>query len=100
VPWAIISSIQILFFDPPVFRSFKRNRQERSHHGGRNSPCMIGEFGESGKEKNTDWAALVNYAKKLNWPVLGWSFNGDGGIMNMIIQNTPLLDNGRNSSHS
>ena len=60
-------------------------------------PCMIGEFGDSKKKQDTDWGALVNYAKTLNWPVLGWAFNGDStpNPMNMIIQVTPLMDNGR-----
>jgi mannan endo-1,4-beta-mannosidase len=47
-------------------------------------PCMIGEFGESNKTPNTDWQAIVNYAKNLKWPVLAWAWDGDGEIMNMM----------------
>jgi len=47
-------------------------------------PCMIGEFGESNEAPNTDWRAIVTYAKSLNWPVLAWCWNGDGGVMNIM----------------
>jgi mannan endo-1,4-beta-mannosidase len=47
-------------------------------------PCMIGEFGEDNKNPNTDWQAIVTYAKSLNWPVLAWAWDGDGEIMNII----------------
>jgi hypothetical protein len=44
---------------------------------------MIGEFG-TGDPGSADWSSLVDYAKSLGWPVLGWAWNGDGGSMNMI----------------
>jgi mannan endo-1,4-beta-mannosidase len=47
-------------------------------------PCMIGEFGESNETPNTDWRAIVTYAKSLNWPVLAWCWDGDGNIMNIM----------------
>ena len=46
-------------------------------------PCMIGEFGSKG-EGSTNWPAIVDRAKALNWPVLGWAWNGDGTEMNMV----------------
>ncbi len=47
-------------------------------------PCMIGEFG-SKRDGQADWSALVDHAKSLGWPVLGWAWNGDGSSepMNM-----------------
>jgi mannan endo-1,4-beta-mannosidase len=48
-------------------------------------PCMIGEFGENHETPNTDWRAIVIYAKSLNWPVLAWCWDGDGGIMNIMM---------------
>lgn len=47
-------------------------------------PCMIGEFGESNDSPDTDWRAIVTYAKSLNWPVLSWCWDGDGDFMNMM----------------
>nr|WP_296650361.1 hypothetical protein [Paraburkholderia sp.] len=47
-------------------------------------PCMIGEFGESNETPDTDWRAIVTYAKSLDWPVLAWCWDGDGGIMNIM----------------
>jgi mannan endo-1,4-beta-mannosidase len=49
-------------------------------HTGR--PCIIGEFGND-PAGNVDWMGLVNHAKTKHWAVLGWSWNGDGGSMNM-----------------
>jgi len=46
-------------------------------------PCMVGEFG-SKLSGDADWSALVDKAKSLGWPVLGWAWNGDGGEMNMV----------------
>ncbi|MEM7321105.1 MAG: LysM peptidoglycan-binding domain-containing protein [Pseudomonadota bacterium] len=46
-------------------------------------PCIVGEFGPGGPGQS-DWSALVDHAKSLNWPVLGWAWNGDGGQMNMV----------------
>lgn len=45
--------------------------------------CLVGEFGDNGHRGNTDWVMLVNHAKTVGWPVLGWAWNGDGGNMNM-----------------
>jgi hypothetical protein len=52
------------------------------------STCMIGEFGNS-PAGPVDWSAIVAHAKSIGWPVLGWSWNGDGGTMNMV---TPAWD--------
>ena len=46
-------------------------------------PCIIGEFGNS-PSGTVDWAAIVEYAKTKRWAVLAWSWNGDGGSMNMM----------------
>jgi mannan endo-1,4-beta-mannosidase len=46
-------------------------------------PCLIGEFGNS-PAGSVDWSGMVTYAKSKNWAVLGWSWNGDGGTMNMV----------------
>ena len=46
-------------------------------------PCMVGEFG-AGDPGPADWSRLVDHAKSLGWPVLGWAWNGDGETMNMV----------------
>jgi len=46
-------------------------------------PCMVGEFGNGGGG-SVDWSALVDHARSKGWSVIGWSWNGDGGGMNMI----------------
>jgi mannan endo-1,4-beta-mannosidase len=46
--------------------------------------CIVGEFGDDGSGGKTKWDDLVKYAKSKGWPVFGWAWNGDGGIMNMI----------------
>ena len=46
-------------------------------------PCIIGEFG-TGDSGPANWGGLVDHAKSLGWPVLGWAWNGDGGTMNMV----------------
>jgi mannan endo-1,4-beta-mannosidase len=51
-------------------------------------PCIVGEFGNS-PTGPTDWSGMVTHAKSLHWAVLGWSWNGDGGPMNMV---TPAWD--------
>jgi hypothetical protein len=48
-----------------------------------NRPCIIGEFGDS-PGGTADWAGIVDYAKSKGWAVLAWSWNGDGGTMNMV----------------
>jgi hypothetical protein len=45
--------------------------------------CMIGEFGNTGGS-GANWSAIVDYAKNKGWTILGWSWNGDGGSMNMV----------------
>jgi len=45
-------------------------------------PCILGEFGTGAGSCN--WSAVVDYAKKLGWPVIGWAWNGDGAVMNMV----------------
>ena len=49
-------------------------------------PCMVGEFGSKTNDPNADadWSALVDHARSKSWSVMGWSWNGDGGDMNMI----------------
>jgi mannan endo-1,4-beta-mannosidase len=46
-------------------------------------PCIVGEFG-SMPAGNADWSGMVTYVKTKKWAVLGWSWNGDGGGMNMV----------------
>lgn len=46
-------------------------------------PCLIGEFG-SKAQGGADWSGIVDHAKRLGWPVIGWAWNGDGGDMNMV----------------
>lgn len=49
-------------------------------------PALVGEFGSEGRG-GADWSALVDHAKSLGWPVLGWAWNGDGSspvMMNMV----------------
>ncbi len=42
-------------------------------------PCLIGEFGNwAASSSGTDWEAVVDHAKSLGWPVIGWAWNGDG----------------------
>src|SRR5690606_41464171 len=48
-------------------------------------PCIIGEFGHDAtpdlnETEYANWLAIVEHARDdLDWPVLGWSWNGDGG---------------------
>ena len=56
--------------------------------------CIVGEFGNS-PNGNVDFAGLVTYAKSKKWAVLGWSWNGDGGTMNMT---TPAWDTTANAA--
>ena len=46
-------------------------------------PCMVGEFGYA-PAGPVYWQDLVSYAKSKGWTVLAWSWNGDGGSMNMV----------------
>lgn len=59
-----------------------------------NRPCIIGEFGNY-PSGNVDWASVVDYAKSKGWAVLAWSWNGDGGPMNMV---TPQWSTNANAS--
>ena len=45
--------------------------------------CMVGEFGGSGTG-GADWSGMVSYAKQKGCAILAWSWNGDGGDMNMV----------------
>ncbi|WP_254525232.1 PKD domain-containing protein [Natrinema caseinilyticum] len=54
-------------------------------------PCILGEFGKhtpTAFSENTgaDWSAIVDHARDLGWPVVGWAWNGDGTAekMNMV----------------
>jgi hypothetical protein len=44
---------------------------------------MLGEFGNSGGS-GADWSGIVDYARNKGWTVMAWSWNGDGGSMNMV----------------
>lgn len=46
-------------------------------------PCLVGEFG-SKEHGRADWSGIVDHAKALGWPVIGWAWNGDGRGMNMV----------------
>jgi hypothetical protein len=48
--------------------------------GGR--ACIIGEFGTG--SGSADWAGITDAARNKGWSVLGWSWNGDGGSMNLV----------------
>jgi len=45
-------------------------------------PCIIGEFGTG--SGSTDWSAMVDKAASLGWTRWAWSWNGDGGVLNMV----------------
>jgi mannan endo-1,4-beta-mannosidase len=45
-------------------------------------PCIVGEFGTG--SGSADWSGCVDYAKSKGWTVLAWSWNGDGGSLNMV----------------
>ncbi len=44
--------------------------------------CLVGEFGTG--SGSADWSGLVDHAKSKGWSVLAWSWNGDGGSLNMV----------------
>ncbi|ACV12559.1 PKD domain containing protein [Halorhabdus utahensis DSM 12940] len=50
-------------------------------------PCMIGEFGNYADSTGADWSAIIDYAKELGWPVIGWAWNGDGSDDPMNMAN-------------
>ena len=50
-------------------------------------PCMIGEFGNYADSTGADWSAIIDYAKALGWPVIGWAWNGDGSDDPMNMAN-------------
>jgi len=62
-------------------------------------PCIIGEFGNESAGP-VDWQGVVNKAKSLGWPVIGWSWNGDGGNMNMVQPSWAENANGNSFSPS
>ena len=52
-------------------------------------PVIVGEFGSKPSSGKADWSALIDHAKSLEWTVLAWAWNGDGGdaeqhFMNMV----------------
>jgi len=47
-------------------------------------PCIIGEFGGLVESGPVDVVDLVTYAKSLGWSAIGWTWNGDGGELNMV----------------
>lgn len=50
--------------------------------GGAGRACLVGEFGTGSGSAN--WSGLVDRAKAKGWSVLAWSWNGDGGNLNMV----------------
>ncbi len=45
---------------------------------------IVGEFGNS-PSGSANWSGIVDYARSTEgWTVLAWSWNGDGGTMNMV----------------
>ncbi|WP_254525231.1 PKD domain-containing protein [Natrinema caseinilyticum] len=46
-------------------------------------PCLIGEFGNDAETAGADWSAIVDHARALGWPVVGWTWNGDGTAAGM-----------------
>jgi mannan endo-1,4-beta-mannosidase len=47
-------------------------------------PCIVGEFGKDNGSGGANVSQLVQYASTKGWTVLAWSWNGDGGSMNMV----------------
>jgi hypothetical protein len=43
---------------------------------------IIGEFGTG--SGSCDWSGCVDYGKSKGWSCLAWSWNGDGGVLNMV----------------
>jgi hypothetical protein len=73
----------------PENRALEFNDLDQLEATGR--PCIIGEFGHDAtvdlnETEYADWRAIVEYARDdLNWPILAWVWNGDGGSsMNMV----------------
>ena len=44
--------------------------------------CMLGEFGTG--SGSADWSGIVSNAASKGWRVMGWAWNGDGGVLNMV----------------
>jgi hypothetical protein len=73
----------------PGNRALEFNDLDQLEATGR--PCIIGEFGHDAsvdinETEYANWRAIVEYARdELNWPILAWVWNGDGGSsMNMV----------------
>lgn len=55
-----------------------------------NRPIIIGEFGFTNGNNTynindgVNVTEMILYAKSFNIPIIGWCWNGDGGIMNMV----------------
>jgi hypothetical protein len=43
---------------------------------------IIGEFGTGAG--SCDWSGCVDFGKAKGWSALAWSWNGDGGVLNMV----------------
>ncbi len=43
---------------------------------------IIGEFGTGAGA--CDWSGCVDFGKSKGWSCLAWSWNGDGGVLNMV----------------
>ena len=79
------------------------NESDLSYLAETGATCMVGEFCDAGRG-GADWCSLVDYCYQNDWPLFGWAWNGDGGIMNMIephwrdqpfaasFNPTPLMD--------
>ncbi len=79
------------------------NESDLSYLAATGARCMVGEFCDAGRG-GADWCSLIDYCYLNGWPLFGWAWNGDGGIMNMIephwrdqplatsFNPTPLMD--------
>ncbi len=60
--------------------------------------CMVGEFGS--KIAGTPAPAVVDYARSRGWPVFGWAWNGDGGILNMLSPGFQPFNPAKNATYT
>jgi len=59
------------------------NEEDLTYLAAAGATCMIGEFCDN-KLGGADWCSLIDYCYNNDWPLFGWAWNGDGGMMNMI----------------
>lgn len=62
-------------------------------------PCMVGEFGAN-RDGDADWSGLIDHAKSLGWPVVGWAWNGDGESDPMNMASPGWIDQPCASSYT